>query len=114
MISSQVISCSNDDPIFGHASLGNSDELWSSSKNVTTSPEKSLPLSVDSPSLVIGELKSTSEPPEVKADYLSDEKSLGSGLNLFTSNALWDSNSCIENTEYAGGKSKLSVKQKVN
>lgn len=109
-----MISCSNDDPIFGHASPGNSVDLWSSSKNVTTSPEKSLPLSVDSPSLGIGELKSTSEPLEVKADYLSDEKSLGSGLNLFTSNASGDGNSCIENIEYAGGKSKLSVKQKVN
>lgn len=103
---------SNDDPIFGHASLGSSEELWSSSKNVTSSPEKSLPLSVDSPSLGVGELKSTSEPLEVKADYLPDEKSLGSDLNLFTSNASGDSNSCIENTKYAIGRSTLSVKQK--
>ncbi|KAL5799213.1 hypothetical protein ACOSQ4_032097 [Xanthoceras sorbifolium] len=29
---------SNDDPIFGHVNLGNADELWSSSKDVSNSP----------------------------------------------------------------------------
>lgn len=111
-----MTSCSTEDPIFGHASLGSADELWS--KDVTSSPEKSFPLSVDNPSLGIGAPKVTSEHFEVKSDYLSDQnQSFGPAyekLDLFTSNASGDSNSGIESVPYTGDKNKLSMKQKVS
>ncbi|XP_028191486.1 protein LNK2-like isoform X2 [Glycine soja] len=61
---------SNDDPIFGHASLDNSNELWSSkdvSKNVA-------PLPLDTPSSS-GALRNRTEPLEIKEEYAqcSDE-----------------------------------------
>ncbi|KAK9282629.1 hypothetical protein L1049_010848 [Liquidambar formosana] len=64
---------SNDDPIFGHVSLDNADELWSSSKDVSNSPVKSFPLSADSPSLGFGVSKNASEHFEIKKEYVQDE-----------------------------------------
>ncbi|GMI80319.1 NIGHT LIGHT-INDUCIBLE AND CLOCK-REGULATED GENE 2 [Hibiscus trionum] len=64
---------SNDDPIFGNVSLGTADELWSSSKEVTNCPGKSFPTTVDSPSLALGALKSTSENLEVKRENKQED-----------------------------------------
>lgn len=50
---------SNDDPIFGHSSLGNVDEIWSSSKGVASSPEKSRPLPFEAPSLAADDVLPT-------------------------------------------------------
>ncbi|XP_054792341.1 protein LNK2-like isoform X2 [Prosopis cineraria] len=54
---------SNDDPIFGNASLDNAGELWSS-KDVSNS---TAPISLDAPS-TSGALRNRSEPLEIKAD----------------------------------------------
>ncbi|XP_061352881.1 protein LNK2-like isoform X2 [Gastrolobium bilobum] len=54
---------SNNDPIFGHVSLDNSDELWSS-KDVSNNPE---PVHLNSPSLE-GALRT--EPLEIKEEYV--------------------------------------------
>ncbi|XP_042490983.1 protein LNK2-like isoform X1 [Macadamia integrifolia] len=63
---------SNDDSIFGHESLGNADELWSST-DVIRSPAKSFPLSTGSPSSVLGALKSMPEQSEVKKEFVPHE-----------------------------------------
>ncbi|KAJ6713280.1 PROTEIN LNK2 [Salix purpurea] len=39
---------SNGDPIFGNVNLGNGDDLWSSSKDITNSPVKPFPISMAS------------------------------------------------------------------
>ncbi|KAH1159595.1 hypothetical protein AAZX31_11G181200 [Glycine max] len=61
---------SNDDPIFGHASLDNSNELWSS-KDVS---KNAAPLPLDTPSSS-GALRNRTEPLEIKEEYAqcSDE-----------------------------------------
>ncbi|KAJ8748777.1 hypothetical protein K2173_011332 [Erythroxylum novogranatense] len=64
----------NDDSIFGSVSLPSADELWSSSKDVTNSPVKPFPMSVDSPNLEIGALRNTSEHFGIKTEYLEDDQ----------------------------------------
>ncbi|KAJ4979274.1 hypothetical protein NE237_010054 [Protea cynaroides] len=62
----------NDDSIFGHESLGNADELWSST-DVSSSPAKSFPLSASCPSSRLGALKSTPQQSEVKMEFVPHE-----------------------------------------
>ncbi|TKY49687.1 hypothetical protein E2542_SST27129 [Spatholobus suberectus] len=56
---------SNDDPIFGHVSLDNSNELWSS-KDVSNNPA---PLPLDTPSSSSA-LRNRTEPLEIKEEYV--------------------------------------------
>lgn len=110
-ISSQVIFCSNDDPIFGHTSLSNTEELWPSSKDLTSSPDKSIPMSIDSPSLGLGALRSTSEKFETKAEYMLDR-------NQPFARAYGEVNNITPNVSetlhaYAGGKNFPIMKEKV-
>ncbi|CAH9096233.1 unnamed protein product [Cuscuta europaea] len=65
--------CSNDDPIIGYANLPNTEELWSSSKDPMESPEKSIAMSVESPNLGLGELRSTLGNFENEEEYLLDQ-----------------------------------------
>lgn len=62
---------SNDGPTFGHPSLGNTDELLSSSKDDST--VKSIPLSADSPSLGLGVSRNASEQFNIKTEFTQDE-----------------------------------------
>ncbi|KAL2337153.1 hypothetical protein Fmac_011599 [Flemingia macrophylla] len=63
---------SNDDPIFGHVSLDNSNELWSS-KDVSNNPA---PLLLDTPSSS-GALRNRTEPLEIKEEYVQcDDQTL--------------------------------------
>lgn len=112
-----MIFCSNEDQIFGYGSLGSADELWSSSKDVTSSPERSIPQSDDSPRLELGTLRSTSEQLSVQGEYLSDRSHCFTpgydNKKLLTSSVLRDINSCAGNVEYDGSNSKISVAEKV-
>ncbi|KAK8469248.1 hypothetical protein PHAVU_005G029800 [Phaseolus vulgaris] len=63
---------SNDDPIFGHVSLDNSNDLWSS-KDVSNNPA---PLTLDPPSSS-GALRNRTDPLEIKEEYVQcNDKSL--------------------------------------
>ncbi|KAI3448808.1 hypothetical protein Pfo_005473 [Paulownia fortunei] len=62
----------NNDPIFGDMSVGNADELWSSSKDVTSSPLGPTPLPGDSSDLALGPLRTSSDRSEIKAHYMLD------------------------------------------
>ncbi|KAM7476858.1 hypothetical protein LguiB_024101 [Lonicera macranthoides] len=68
---------SKDDPMFGHVSLCNADEIWLPSKNIPTSPEKSFHLSIDSPSLGLGASRGTSDHFEAKAECMLDQDQPG-------------------------------------
>ncbi|XP_031091707.1 protein LNK2-like isoform X1 [Ipomoea triloba] len=101
---------SNDDPIFGHTSLSNTEELWPSSKDLTSSPDKSIPMSIDSPSLGLGALRSTSEKFETKAEYMLDR-------NQPFARAYGEVNNITPNVSetlhaYAGGKNFPIMKEK--
>ncbi|KAF8396236.1 hypothetical protein HHK36_017851 [Tetracentron sinense] len=63
----------NDDPIFGCESLGNADELWSSSTDVINSLAKSFPLPVGSPSSGLGALRKRSEHYDIKTEFEQQE-----------------------------------------
>lgn len=63
----------NDDQIFGHTSLPSTDELWSSTKDLPSSPEKHFPMSIESPNLGLGELRSTIENFETEEEYMLDQ-----------------------------------------
>ncbi|KAL3537728.1 hypothetical protein ACH5RR_001094 [Cinchona calisaya] len=107
---------SNEDLIFGHGTLGNADELWSSSKDATSSPDKSIPLSDDASCLGIGTLRSMSEQFDVEGEYLSDQNYCFGPryetINLLRSTVPQDIKSCVQSEEYAGSKSKISMKEK--
>ncbi|KAH7548516.1 hypothetical protein JRO89_XS14G0145900 [Xanthoceras sorbifolium] len=106
----------NDDPIFGHVNLGNADELWSSSKDVSNSPVKSFPLSAESPSLELGALESISDHVEVKSEFeqdvlsltISHEKLNNSTLDLQNAHAI------LDHAESPGGKIKPIVKEQID
>ncbi|KAL3829790.1 hypothetical protein ACJIZ3_018592 [Penstemon smallii] len=83
---------SNDDPVFGDISGGNADELWSSSKDVTSSPHG--PLSGDSSDLPLGALRT-------------------SKLNEISSHTPKNVQASIDTIGDSGGKSKLLVKEKI-
>uniref|UniRef100_A0A5B6ZSQ3 Protein LNK2 n=1 Tax=Davidia involucrata TaxID=16924 RepID=A0A5B6ZSQ3_DAVIN len=107
---------SNDDTLFGHVSLDNADELWSSSKDVTNTPEKSFPLSINSPNSGLGALRSTFEQFEIKTEYVLDQdQSFTPGygkMNDPTSHPPQNVQASVDAIEYAGCKSKISVKGK--
>ncbi|KAE8662570.1 Agglutinin-like protein ALA1, putative isoform 1 [Hibiscus syriacus] len=101
---------SNDYPIFGSLNLGNADELWSSSKEATNCPEKSFPTIVDSPSLALGVLKSTSENLEVKREYNQKDT-----LSITLSYGKLDGSTShgLHNVEFPGDRNK-SVCEETN
>lgn len=73
---------SNDEPIFGQANLDKADEIWSSSKDATSSPVRSFSISANSPGLISGALTSSSEIPQVKTEYEhQDEQSFNLGYD---------------------------------
>ncbi|XP_015055426.1 protein LNK2 isoform X2 [Solanum pennellii] len=105
---------SNNDPLFGDTSLPNTLDLWSSCKDVTSSQDKSVPLSIDSPSLALGSLRIPSKRSKVKAEYRLDEEKSSTAdeenVNDITSNVYL----CTDAREHAGGKSILLPKEKGN
>ncbi|PIN23488.1 hypothetical protein CDL12_03791 [Handroanthus impetiginosus] len=64
--------CCNNDPIFGDISVRNADELWSCSKDVTSSPPGPVSLCGDSSDLAIGPLRTLSDKLEFEAHYMLD------------------------------------------
>lgn len=109
---------SNDDPLFGNVSLGNADELWSSSKDVANSPVKPFPMSMGSPSLVSGELRNASEPFENKTSCLQhDDLSFTAAHGKIKDSALHDVQNALEisdHVEYALRKSKRIDKEQTD
>uniref|UniRef100_A0A5B6ZR00 Protein LNK2 n=1 Tax=Davidia involucrata TaxID=16924 RepID=A0A5B6ZR00_DAVIN len=107
---------SNDDPLSGHVNLGNADELWSSSKDVTSTPEKSIPLSNEHPNLGLGALRKTSEQIEIKTECMLDQdQSFTPGYGKMddpTSHCPQNVQASMNDVEYAGGKSKILVNEK--
>ncbi|KAK4411122.1 protein LNK2 [Sesamum angolense] len=102
---------SNNDPIFGDIGVGNTDELWSSSKDVTGSPLGPTPLSGDSSDLPLGALRTSTDRSETKAQYMLDPSqsfmSEYDKLNEITSHTPQDVQASIDTVEHSGGKSKL-------
>jgi hypothetical protein len=98
-------------------SLGSADELWSSSKDVASSPIKTFPTSADSPNLVSGGLRNASEQLENKTEYLRhNDLSYTIGHGKIKDLALHDmqnARAISDHVEYAGGKSKPIEKEKV-
>ncbi|GER28545.1 hypothetical protein STAS_04343 [Striga asiatica] len=80
---------SNNDPIFGDLSVDNADELWPSSKDLTSSHIDSNPLSADSSDLPIGAFRNSVKQSEIK-----------------------DVQASIDTVENSGGKSDLLLKEK--
>ncbi|KAL9175439.1 hypothetical protein ABFS82_02G112200 [Erythranthe guttata] len=82
---------SNNDPIFGDSSAGNVDELWPSSKDVTSSPLGPDPLCGDSFDLQLGALRTSIDESEIKDQHMLDpSQSFISGyekLNVIASQA---------------------------
>ncbi|XP_042009987.1 protein LNK2-like isoform X2 [Salvia splendens] len=105
---------SNQDPLFGNMSTGNDDELWSPSKDVTSSPLGTTPLSGDSTDSPFGTLRSAINQSEVKAEYMPDtSQALGyEKLNEITSHAPQDVQASLDIIEHFGGKNNLLGKQK--
>ncbi|KAG8363698.1 hypothetical protein BUALT_Bualt19G0049500 [Buddleja alternifolia] len=107
---------SNNDPIFGDLSVGNTDELWTSSKDVSSSPLGPTPLNGDSSDLALGPLRTSSDRSEIKAQYMLDpSQSFVSGYeksNEITSHAPQNLQASIDTIEHSGGKSKLLLKEK--
>ncbi|XVF00294.1 hypothetical protein REPUB_Repub03eG0272400 [Reevesia pubescens] len=101
---------SDDDPIFGNASLGSADELWSSSKEVN-SPGKSFPTSVDSPSLGLGALRSTSEHLEIKREY---EQQDNQSFTLSYGKLDGSASHGLQNVEFYGDKNKSIIAEQTN
>ncbi|XP_055817984.1 protein LNK2 isoform X3 [Solanum dulcamara] len=103
---------SNNNPLFGDTSLPNTLDLWSSCKDVTSSPDKSVPLSIDSPSLALGSPRSPSKRLKVKAEYMLDQEKSSTGdeenVNDITSNV----DLCTDARDHGGGKSMLLPKEK--
>ncbi|XP_011088416.1 protein LNK2 isoform X2 [Sesamum indicum] len=102
---------SNNDPIFGDIGVGNTDELWSSSKDVTSSPLGPIPLSGDSSDLPLGALRTSTDRSESKAQYMLDPSqsfmSEYDKLNEITSHTPQDVQASIDTVEHSGGKSEL-------
>ncbi|XP_057807826.1 protein LNK2 isoform X3 [Salvia miltiorrhiza] len=104
---------SNQDPLFGNMSAGHADELWSPSKDVTSSPLGTTPLSGDSSDPQFGALRASIGQSEVKAEYMLDSsQTLGyKKLNEITSHAPQDVQASLD-IEHFGGKSNLLGKEK--
>ncbi|XP_022746144.1 protein LNK2-like isoform X2 [Durio zibethinus] len=99
---------SNDDPIFANISLGSADELWSSSKEVTNGPGKSVPTTVDSPSLVIGALTSISEHLQIKGEH---EQQDNQSFTLSYGKLHGSTSHGLHNMEFPGDKSKSIIQE---
>ncbi|PSS24328.1 hypothetical protein CEY00_Acc09250 [Actinidia chinensis var. chinensis] len=107
---------SNDDAIFGHASLGNADQLWSSSKEATSAAEKSFPLSTNSPRFGLGTLRSQSGCNEVKTEYVQEKdqsfhQGFG-GTSYHTTYAQQNVHRSADQVNYAGGQTGPAAKEK--
>ncbi|XP_022764807.1 protein LNK2-like [Durio zibethinus] len=102
---------SNDDPIFGNVSLGSADELWSSSKEVTNSPGKCFPTTMDSPNLGLGALRSTSESLEIKREY---EQQDNQSFTLIYEELDGCTSHGLHNVEFHGDKSKSIIEEQMN
>ncbi|XP_010273217.1 PREDICTED: protein LNK2 [Nelumbo nucifera] len=119
----------NDDSIFGRGSLVNADELWPSSTDVISSPGKSFPLSAGSPSSGLGASRNTPEQYGINIEvlpHISESLTHGNekindpvacGLqNVHPSEdgipEKQHSSSADAIVESAGGKRKLSLKEK--
>lgn len=106
---------SNDDPMFGHSTpLGNDEEPWSSSKDATSSPEKSTNLSMDSPCSRLGAVRSATEIFEHNVECMLDQDkpftASYENVNAFSSHASQNVHDGMEDVRYTGSKSKLLVK----
>ncbi|PON49543.1 agglutinin-like protein [Parasponia andersonii] len=105
---------SNDDAVFGHASLGHSDELWSSSRDVSNSPAK---FSSELPSLGPKTLRNTSQQQEIKTEFVQED-GLGSlrygETDDFTSQNLQSASAILDHVEAAVGKSKPTAKEQTD
>ncbi|XP_062093132.1 protein LNK2 [Humulus lupulus] len=108
---------SNDDAVFGQASLGNADELWCSSKDVTNSPDKSFPISSELLSLSPKTVSNTTKQLEIKTEVLQEDDlcSLRYGeTDDSTSHTLHPVNVIVEHAEDAAGKSEPIAKEKID
>ncbi|XP_059651960.1 protein LNK2 isoform X2 [Cornus florida] len=109
---------SNDDSMFGHVSLANADELWSSSNDVTSTQEKSFPLSMDSPNLGSGALNRTTENFEIKTEHmLYPDQSFTPAyekINHPTSHPQQNGQANMSHIEYTGSESKTLKKEKTD
>ncbi|XP_075094038.1 protein LNK2 isoform X6 [Nicotiana tabacum] len=103
---------SNSDPIFGDTSLPNTHDLWSSSKDVTSSSDKSVPLSIDSLSLALGSPRSPSERLEVKAEYRLDQEKSSTGDEENASDITSNVHLSTDARDHGGGKSVLLPNEK--
>ncbi|KAJ1414951.1 protein LNK2-like isoform X2 [Sesbania bispinosa] len=101
---------SNDDPIFGHVCLDNSDELWSS-KDVSNNPA---PLSLDTSSQA-GSLRDRSEPLEIKEEYVRcNDQSFSLSYEKIgdpASQVIQNSHTITANVGCAGVRSKPTGKE---
>ncbi|XP_014501133.1 protein LNK2 [Vigna radiata var. radiata] len=103
---------SNDDPIFGHVSLDNSNDLWSS-KDVTNDPA---PLPLDTPSSS-GALRNGTDPLEIKEEYVqcNGDKSLDLSyekIGIPASQVLQNSCTITGNAGNDGVRSKPTEKER--
>ncbi|KAI3968157.1 hypothetical protein MKX01_018460, partial [Papaver californicum] len=66
----------DDDPIYGHATLGDSGELWSSSEDVLSNPNNCFPVSASASSqnMDLGASRNRSEECKVKVRHLEDKE----------------------------------------
>lgn len=104
---------SNNDPIFGDASVGHADELWPSSKDVSSSPLGHTHLSGDSSDLRLGALdqsdKKAQQMPDPSQTFICGYEK----VNEIAFQAPEDVQASIDTIEYSGGKSNLLLKEKV-
>ncbi|XP_075099902.1 protein LNK2 isoform X7 [Nicotiana tabacum] len=105
---------SNSNPIFGDTSLPNTHDLWSSSKDVTSSSDKSVPLSIDSLSLALGSPRSPSERLEVKAEYRLDQEKSSTGDEENASDITSNVHLSTDARDHGGVKNMLLQNEKGN
>ncbi|GFZ02604.1 hypothetical protein Acr_15g0012120 [Actinidia rufa] len=107
---------SNDDTLFGHASLGNADRLWSSSKEATSAAEKSFRLSTNSPRFGLGTLMSQFGCTEVKTEYVQEnDQSFHhgfGGISYQIMHAQQNVYQSADQVDYAGGQTRPAAKEK--
>ncbi|WJX30749.1 hypothetical protein P8452_19252 [Trifolium repens] len=101
---------SHDDPIFGHVSLDNSDELWSA-KDVSNN-QTHVPLDAPSPT---DALRNRSEPSEIKEEHVHcNDQSFSPSYEKISDPAyqsIRNSRTTTDNMECAGDRSKLTGKK---
>ncbi|CAI0461811.1 unnamed protein product [Linum tenue] len=109
---------SNDDSIFGNVHLGNSDEMWSSSKEVSSSPEKSFPLSTESPSFKVVVPGGTSEHYGARTGYAQQEEqqvALGyARASDQTCSAAQSEHAAGKSAEYGGADNNVTVNEQTD